>query len=172
VHVEGLGLFTRQATFTAGKQHASAVLLNEPKIVLWYRRRSGRLSGLHNLRCLSESNRFEHEITYGKSSALDRATCGRTRFEPVDSSINRVSAGYTIGLGCGSRQLFKIALSFLPSREVVISEEEIHPGPQGFSRVRRSIAEYQRGSERIGPAMAGRFAAEDRHGNDSQRQRP
>jgi hypothetical protein len=39
VHVEGLGLVTRQAIFTAGKQHASAEFLNELNIVLRYRPR-------------------------------------------------------------------------------------------------------------------------------------
>jgi hypothetical protein len=171
VHVERLGLFTRQAIFTAGKQHVSAVFLNEPEIVLRYRRRGRRLSGLDNLGRLRESDCLEHKITYRESSALDRATCARTRFEPGDSAINGVSAGCTTGLDCGSRQLFEIALSFLPSREVVISEEEIHRSRQGFTRFRRSIVEDQRRGERIGSAMAGRLAAEDRHSNDSERHR-
>jgi hypothetical protein len=64
VHVERLGLFTRQAIFTAGKQHASAEFLNELKIVLRYRPRGRRLSGLHNLGRLRESDRLQHEITY------------------------------------------------------------------------------------------------------------
>jgi hypothetical protein len=64
VHVERLCLFTRHAIFTASKQHAAAEFLNELEIVLRHRPRGRRLSGLHNLGRLRESNRLEHEITY------------------------------------------------------------------------------------------------------------
>ena len=136
MHIERLGLFTREAIFAAGKQHASAVFLNEPKIILRYRRRGRRLSGLHNLGRLRESDCLEHEIANGETGALNRAPCGRTRFEPGDGAINGVSAGTTAGLDCGSRQLFEIALSFLPPREVVVGEEEIHSSCEGFARFR------------------------------------
>jgi hypothetical protein len=62
-------------------------------------------------------------------------------------------------------------LSFFPSREVFISEEEIHRSREGLTRFGRSIVEDQRAGERIGSAVAGRLAAEDRHSNDSERQR-
>jgi hypothetical protein len=62
-------------------------------------------------------------------------------------------------------------LSFFPPREVVISEEEIHRCREGFTRLGRSIIEDQRAGERVGSAVGGRLAADDRHSNDSERHR-
>jgi hypothetical protein len=64
MHVERLCLFPRKPILSSGQQHATAISLDELKIVWWYRGRARRFAGLHCFRCLRQSNGLEDEIAY------------------------------------------------------------------------------------------------------------